>query len=153
MDDYTYTTFGANGWLRYDGLHRPGFPTLFQDVLYHFSHTRTPAYRGHLYPDFGRGRCEVHVDVPAHPSDPGMTVWFTTATGDDLDDTLDRATHQTLMEFYEHHMSSLASIAIACPLFRTRATWRGASAWPLWVTLSVRHTTWGGHSRHAMPST
>jgi hypothetical protein len=31
------------------------------------------------------------MDVPAHPSDPGMTAWVTTATGDDLNDTLERA--------------------------------------------------------------
>jgi hypothetical protein len=41
----------------------------------------------------GRGRCEVHVYVTAHPSDPGMTAWFTTATSDDLNDTLERAAH------------------------------------------------------------
>jgi hypothetical protein len=30
-----------------------------------------------------------------------MTAWFTTAEGDDLDDTLERAAHQALMEFCE----------------------------------------------------
>jgi hypothetical protein len=39
MDDYPYATIGVNGWLRCDGLHRPGFPTLFQDML-HRSATR-----------------------------------------------------------------------------------------------------------------
>jgi hypothetical protein len=42
-----------------------------------------------------------------------MTAWFTTATGDDLDDTLERAAHQALTEFYEGHLSGLASAAIA----------------------------------------
>jgi hypothetical protein len=93
MDDYPYITLGANGWLRCEGLHRPGFLTLFRDVLHHFGHTGTPAYRGRPYHEFGCGRCEVHVDVSAHPSDPGMTAWFTTAADDDLDDTLERAVH------------------------------------------------------------
>jgi hypothetical protein len=93
MDNYPYATLEANGWLRCDGLHRPGFPTLFRDVLHRFGHTGTPAYHGHPYREFGRGRCEVHVYVTAHPSDPGMTAWFTTATSDDLNDTLERAAH------------------------------------------------------------
>jgi hypothetical protein len=72
MDDYTYATLKANGWLRCDGLHRPGFSTLFRDVLHRFSHTGTLTYRGCPYREFGRGCCEVHVDILAHPSDPGM---------------------------------------------------------------------------------
>jgi hypothetical protein len=53
------------------------------------------------------------VDVSAHPSDPGMMAWFTTATGDDLDDTLERSTHQALIEFCECHLSGLADTANA----------------------------------------
>jgi hypothetical protein len=41
-----------------------------------------------------------------------MTAWFTTARGDDLDDTLERAAHQALMEFYEHHLPVLSDTAI-----------------------------------------
>jgi hypothetical protein len=53
------------------------------------------------------------VDVPAHPFDLGMTAWFTTATGDDLDDTMERTAHQALMEFYERHLLGLAGTPIA----------------------------------------
>jgi hypothetical protein len=113
MDDYPYVTLGADGWLCCDGLHHPGFPTLFQDVLHRFSHTGTPTYRGRPYREFRHGCCEVHVDIPAHPSDPGMMTWFSTATGDDLDDTLERAAHQALMEFCERHLLGLAGTAIA----------------------------------------
>jgi hypothetical protein len=73
----------------------------------------TPTYRGHPYREFGRGRCEVHTNIPAHPSDPVITVWFTTATGDDLDDTLERVAHQALTEFYERHLAGFAGTAIA----------------------------------------
>jgi hypothetical protein len=104
MDDYPYVTLGANGWFRCDGLQSPGFSTLFRDVLHHFGHKGTPAYRG---------RCEVHVDISAHPSDLGMTAWFTTATYDDLDDTLERAAHRALTKFFECHLSGLAGNAIA----------------------------------------
>jgi hypothetical protein len=83
MDDYPYATLGADGWLCCDGLHRSGFPTLFWDVLHRFSQTGTPTYRGRPYCELGRERCEVHVDILAHPSDPSMTTWFTTATGYD----------------------------------------------------------------------
>jgi hypothetical protein len=42
-----------------------------------------------------------------------MTAWFTTARGDDLDDTLERATHQVLTEFCERHLPVLGDTAIA----------------------------------------
>jgi peptidoglycan hydrolase CwlO-like protein len=42
-----------------------------------------------------------------------MTAWFTTAQGDGLDDTLERAAHQALTEFYEHHLPILGNTAIA----------------------------------------
>jgi hypothetical protein len=113
MDDYPYTTLGANGWLCCDGLHRLSFPTLFWVVLHRFGHTGTPAYRGRLYREFGRGRYEVHVDVLAHFFDLGMTTWFTTATDNDLDNTLERAAHWALTEFCERHLSDLVDTAIA----------------------------------------
>jgi chromosome segregation ATPase len=42
-----------------------------------------------------------------------MTAWFTMARGDDLDDTLERATHQALTEFCERHLPVLGDAAIA----------------------------------------
>jgi hypothetical protein len=113
MDDYPYATLGADGCLRCDGLHRPGFPTLLQDVLHRFSHTGTPTYHGRPYREFRRGRCKVYVDILAHPSDPGMTTWFTTTIDGDLNDTLERGAHQALTEFCERHLLGLASTAIA----------------------------------------
>jgi hypothetical protein len=53
------------------------------------------------------------MDIPAHLSNLGMTAWFTTATGDDLYDTPERANHQALTEFCERHLSGLTSTAIA----------------------------------------
>jgi hypothetical protein len=94
MDDYPYATLGADGWFRCDGMHSPGFPTLLRDVLHRFGYTGLPAYCGRLYRQFGLGRCKVHMDIPAHPTDPTMTAWFTTARGDDLDDTLERTATQ-----------------------------------------------------------
>jgi hypothetical protein len=113
MDDYPYATLGADGWFHCDGLHRPGFPTLLRDVLHHFGYMGFPAYRGRLYRQFGLGRCKVHVDIPAHPTDLTMTAWFTMARGDDLDDTLERAAHQALKEFCEHHLPALSDTTIA----------------------------------------
>jgi hypothetical protein len=103
MDDYPYATLGADRC--------PGFPALLRDVLHRFSHTGTPTYRGHPYCEFERGLCEVHVDIPTHPSNSGMTAWFTMATC--LDDTLERAAHQALTKFCERHLPGLISIAIA----------------------------------------
>jgi hypothetical protein len=42
-----------------------------------------------------------------------MTAWFTTTRGDDLNDTLERAAHQALMEFCERHLPVLGDTAIA----------------------------------------
>jgi hypothetical protein len=42
-----------------------------------------------------------------------MTTWFTTARCDNLDDTLERAAHQALTEFCEHHLPILGDTAIA----------------------------------------
>jgi septal ring factor EnvC (AmiA/AmiB activator) len=42
-----------------------------------------------------------------------MMAWFTTARGDDLDDTLERAAHQALTEFCERHLLVLGDTAIA----------------------------------------
>jgi hypothetical protein len=113
MDDYPYATLGADRWFRCDGLHRPGFPILLRDVLHRFGYMGFPVYRGYPYHQFGLGHCKVHVDIPAHPTDPTMTAWLTTARGDDLDDTLERATHQALMEFCERHLPVLDDTAIA----------------------------------------
>jgi NADPH-dependent ferric siderophore reductase len=113
MDDYPYTTLGADGWFRCDGLHRPVFPTLLRDVLHRFGYTRFPVYCGRPYRQFRMGRCKVHVDVLAHPTDLTMAAWFTTARGDDLDDTLERAAHQALMELCERHLPALGDTTIA----------------------------------------
>jgi hypothetical protein len=42
-----------------------------------------------------------------------MMAWFTTARGDDIDDTLKGAAHQALTKFYECHLSVLNGTAIA----------------------------------------
>jgi hypothetical protein len=113
MDDYPYATLGADGWFHCDGLHRPRFPTLLWDVLHCFGYTGLPAYRGRPYRQFGQGCCKVHVDILAHPTDPTMTTWFTTARGDDLDDTLERTAHQAFTEFCERHLPVLGDTALA----------------------------------------
>jgi hypothetical protein len=112
MDDYPYTTLGADGWFRCDGLHHPGFPTLLRDVFYRFDYTWLPAYRGHPYHQFRLGHCNDHVFILDHPTDPTMIAWFTTTRGDDLDNTLERAAHQGLMEFCERHFLVLGDTAI-----------------------------------------
>jgi hypothetical protein len=115
MDDYPYATLGVDRWFCCDGLHRPGFPTLLRDVLHRFGKTGLPAYHGRPYCQFGLGRCKVHVDILAHPTDPTMMAWFTTARGDN---TLKRAAHQALTEFCERHLPVLDDTAIALLLVR-----------------------------------
>jgi NADPH-dependent ferric siderophore reductase len=151
MDDYPYATLGADGWFRCDGLHRPGFPTLLHDVLHRFGYTSFPVYRGRPYHQLRLGRCKVHVDIPAHPTDPTMTAWFTTARSDDLDDTLERAAHQALPEFCERHLPVLGDTAIALLPVRNE----GNAVWSERVTAisdpesSTHHAGWALTTRYA----
>jgi hypothetical protein len=151
MDDYPYTTLGADEWFRCDGLHRPGFPTLLRDMVHHFGYTGFPTYHGRPYRQFGLGHCKVHVDVPAHPIDPTMTTWSTTARGDDLDDTLERAAHQALTEFCERHLPVIGGTAIALLSVRNE----GNAVWSERVTaigdpeFLTHHAGWALTARYA----
>jgi hypothetical protein len=53
------------------------------------------------------------MDIPSRPTDPTLMAWFTMVRGDDLDDTLERAAHQDLTEFFERHLLVLDGTAIA----------------------------------------
>jgi hypothetical protein len=151
MNDYPYATLGDDGWFRYDGLHRPRFPTLLRDVLHRFVYMGSLAYRGHPYHQFGLGRCKVHVDIPGHPTDPTMTAWFTTARGDDLDDTLERAAHQALTEFGERHLPVLGVTTITLLPVRNE----GNAVWSERVTtigdpeFLIHHAGWALTARYA----
>jgi NADPH-dependent ferric siderophore reductase len=151
MDDYLYSTLGADGWFRCDGLHRPGFPTLLRDVLHRFGYTRFPAYRDRPYRQFRLGRCKVHVDILAHPTDPTMMAWFTTARGDDLDDTLERAAHQALTVFCECHLPVLGDSALALLPARNEgnAVWSERVAAIGDPELPTHHAGWALTARYA----
>jgi hypothetical protein len=151
MDGYPYATLRADGWFCCDGLHHPGFPTLLQDVFHRFGYTGFSAYHGHLYRQFGLGHCKVHVGIPAHPTDPTMTAWFTTARGDDLDDTLGRTAYQVLMEFCERQLPVLGDTAIALLPIRKE----GNAVWSERMTaindpeFSTHHASWALTARYA----
>jgi hypothetical protein len=93
----------------------------------------------------------VHVDIPAHPTDPTMTAWFTTARGDDLDGTLERAAHQALTKFCECHLPILGNTAIALLPVRNK----GNTVWSECVAaigdleLPTHHTGWTLTARYA----
>jgi hypothetical protein len=123
MDDYPYTVLRADGWLHCDGLHRPIFPTLLWVVLHYFSFTGTPTYRGRVYREFRHGCCEVHVNIPTHPSDSSLLAWFMMDTGDDLGDTQVRAANRALIEFCEHHLPGLDGTAVALLPIRDMDNW------------------------------
>jgi hypothetical protein len=65
------------------------------------------------------------VDIPAHPTDQTVTAWFTTAQGDELNDTLERAAHKALTEFCDLHLPVLSNTVIA--LFPVRN--EGSAMW------------------------
>jgi hypothetical protein len=151
MDDYLYAALGADRWFRCDGLHRPRFPTRLQDVLHRFGYTGFPAYHSRPYRQFRLGHCKVHVDIPAHPTNLTMTAWFTTAQGDDLDDTLERAAHQALTEICERHLPVLGDTAIALLPVQNE----GNAVWSEHVTaigdpeFPTHHAGWALTARYA----
>jgi hypothetical protein len=91
------------------------------------------------------------VNIPVHPTDPTMTAWFTTARGDDLDDTLEKAAHHALMEFCERHLLVLGDTAIALLPVRNE----GNAVWSERVTvigdpeLPTHHAGWALTARYA----
>jgi hypothetical protein len=91
------------------------------------------------------------VDILAHPTDPTMTAWFTTARGDDLDDTLERAAHQALTVFCEHHLPVLDDTALALLPVRNE----GNAVWSERVTtindpeFLTHHAGWALTARYA----
>jgi hypothetical protein len=80
-----------------------------------------------------------------------MAAWFTTARGDDLDDTLERAAHQTLTEFCEHHLPVLGDTALALLPIQNE----GNVVWGERVTAisdpksSTHHAGWALTARYA----
>jgi hypothetical protein len=80
-----------------------------------------------------------------------MTAWFTTARGDDLDDTLERDARQTLMEFYECYLSCLYDITIVLLPIRNE----GNTVWSERVAavgdpeLLTYHSGWAFMARYA----
>jgi hypothetical protein len=133
------------------GCTAPVFSILLQDVLHRFDYTGTPVYRGRLYPQFGLGRCKVHVDIPTHPIDLTMTAWFTTARGVDLDDTLERTAHQAFTEFCERHLPILDSTAIALlPVWNEgNAVWNERVATVGNPELPTHHAGWALMTRYS----
>jgi hypothetical protein len=79
-----------------------------------------------------------------------MMAWFTMATGDDLDDTLERAAHQALTKFCECHLSGLAGTTIT--LFPIQN--EGNTAWSVRLAAvcdperSVYHAGWAFPARY-----
>jgi C4-dicarboxylate-specific signal transduction histidine kinase len=80
-----------------------------------------------------------------------MMAWFTTARGDDLDDTLERAAHQALTEFCERHLPVLGDTAIALlPIWN-----EGNTVWSEHVTaisdpeFPTHHAGWVLTTRYA----
>jgi hypothetical protein len=108
-------------------------------------------YPGHLYRQFGLGHCKVYVDILAHPTDPTMTAWFTTARADDLDDTFERAAHQVLMLFCEHHLLVLGDTAIALLPIRNEgnAVWSERVAAVGDPELPTHHVGWALTARYS----
>jgi hypothetical protein len=151
MDNYPYATLRADGWLRCDGLHCPGFPTLLRDVLHHFGYMGTPTYHGCMYLDFRHGHCEVHMDTLTHPSNPSLMAWFTMAMGDDLDDNLERAAHRALTEFCERHLPGLDSTIVALlPIWDVgNPTWSERLATACDPEHPTYHVSWALMARYA----
>jgi hypothetical protein len=80
-----------------------------------------------------------------------MTACFTTSRGNDLDDTLERAAHQALTEFYERHLLVLSDTAIALlPVWNEgNAVWSEHVATIGDPELPTHHAGWALMTRYA----
>jgi hypothetical protein len=80
-----------------------------------------------------------------------MMAWFTTARGNDVDDTLERAAHQTLTEFCEHHLPVLDGTAITLlPIQNEGNTvWSERMAAVGDPELSTHHADWALTARYS----
>jgi hypothetical protein len=80
-----------------------------------------------------------------------MTAWFTTAWGDDLEDALERATHQALTEFFKHHLSVLDDTAITLlPVWNEgNAVWSECVAAVGDTEIPTHHVGWALTSRYS----
>jgi hypothetical protein len=77
--------------------------------------------------------------------------WFTTARGDDLDDTLDRVVHQALTEFCERHMPVLGDTTITLLSVRNEdnAVWSECVAAIGDPELLMHHAGWALAARYS----
>jgi hypothetical protein len=80
-----------------------------------------------------------------------MTAWFTTARGDDLDVTLERAAHQAIMEFYECHLPFLGDISIALLPVRNEGNvvWSERVVAIGYPELPAHHVSWALTARYS----
>jgi hypothetical protein len=89
MDDAIHTE--ENGWVHTECLFGPGMPRLFWEMLQQQGYMEPPVYVGRQYVDRGQRSCEMHVAVPAHPTDPWRPAWTVEVSGIELHDTWDVA--------------------------------------------------------------
>jgi peptidoglycan hydrolase CwlO-like protein len=80
-----------------------------------------------------------------------MMAWFTTARGDDLDDTLDRVVHQALTEFCERHLPVLGDTTITLLSVRNEdnAVWSERVAAIGDPELLMHHAGWALTARYS----
>jgi septal ring factor EnvC (AmiA/AmiB activator) len=80
-----------------------------------------------------------------------MMAWFTTARGDDLDDTLDRVVHQALKEFCERHLPVLGDTTITLLSVRNEdnAVWSERVAAIGDPELLMHHAGWALTARYS----
>jgi hypothetical protein len=125
MDAYPYCHVGLDGSLTTDGLHRPGFPRPWWDVLQRFGYVEKLDYRSRVFREFKIGHCEIRVDIPLNTKQPSWMAWSTSATGHDMSKTLEMIAHQALEMFCEQHLSDTADTPIALFPIRNRGdqTW------------------------------
>jgi hypothetical protein len=71
-----------------------------------------PEYCGRLYEEHGLPRYEVHVDIPSHPVFPDGSPWSTWVIRNDMDDSMEKATHVVLIALCSQNLSDIAGIPI-----------------------------------------
>jgi hypothetical protein len=113
MVDYLYCTY-EDDWLCMRGLHHHVFPMLLWDALVQTGYgEEVPEYRGRNYMEHDLPHCEVYVDIRSHSVFPDGCPWCTWVIGNDIDDTMEKATHVALTAMCSQRLPDTAGTPIS----------------------------------------
>jgi hypothetical protein len=131
MDNLGHASADVETWTLVNVLEEGGFPVLLWVTLKDFGYTAYPEYSTREVMTAVRLlRCEVDVKIPVSPTNPAWEEWECKAQGQNLADTVQKATLEALTTFCGKHPDSVANTAAKVILVpeRHKVPWVGCEA-------------------------